>query len=68
MREATVYRVAPGPMNTWLIYAGRDRAPVASFRDKSTAVRHAMRLARGELSWSPPPNGLVGANAPPAPR
>jgi hypothetical protein len=65
MREATVYRVAPGPVDTWRIYAGRGREPVASFRDKSTAVRYAMRLARGEPSWSPLPSGPPGASAPP---
>ncbi len=54
LKEAKVYRVAPGPVNTWRIYAGPRRQPVASFDDKSTAVRYALRLARGELSWSPP--------------
>jgi hypothetical protein len=57
-RDATVYRVSPGPVNTWRIYAGPNCEPVASFGDKSAAVRYAMRLARGEVNWpslaSPP--------------
>jgi hypothetical protein len=46
-----VYRVSRGPVNTWGIYAGPAREPFASFNDKSTAVRYAMRLARGQVSW-----------------
>ncbi|HUN77010.1 MAG TPA: hypothetical protein VMU40_21045 [Steroidobacteraceae bacterium] len=38
-------------MNTWRIYAGPGGESVASFGDKSTAVRYAMRLARGEVTW-----------------
>jgi hypothetical protein len=50
-RDLTIYRVSPGPVNTWRIYAGATGEPVASFGDKSTAVRYAMRLARGQVSW-----------------
>ena len=60
-KEVTVYRVAPGPVNAWSVYAGPGREPVASFGDKSSAVRYAMCLARGELSWSPPPSALAGS-------
>ena len=67
--EATIYRVSQGPVNTWLVHAGSAREPVASFGDKSAAVRYAMRLARGEVSWSPPPSAFAGSQTrtPPPP-
>jgi hypothetical protein len=63
LKEPTVYRVLPGPVNTWGVYTGPSREAVASFPDKSTAVRYAMRLARGELTWSPPPAAAAAAAA-----
>jgi len=60
--QPTIYRVSQGPVNTWAIYAGPAREPVASFGDKSAAVRYAMRLARGELSWAPPPSAFAGSH------
>lgn len=61
VREATMFRVAPGPVNTWRIYAGPGGEPVASFDDKSTAVRYAMRLARREVTWPPLAAQAIGS-------
>ena len=50
-REATVYRVCAGPACTWNVFADAANEPVAAFHDKSAAVRYAMGLARGKVSW-----------------
>ncbi len=50
--QSEVYRVAPGPVNTWRVYVDPARE-IASFNDRSAAVGYAMRLARGEVSWQP---------------
>jgi len=47
-------------VNTWRVYAGPAGEPVASFDDKSTAVRYAMRLARGEVTWPPVASSATG--------
>jgi hypothetical protein len=51
LREATVYRVCAGPASTWNVFADAANEPVAAFHDKSAAVRYAMGLARGRVSW-----------------
>ncbi len=48
--ESEVYRVSPGPVNTWRVYVDPARE-IASFGDRGTAVGYAIRLARGEVSW-----------------
>lgn len=48
-----VYRVSPGPVNTWRVSIDPARE-IASFNDKSAALDYAMHLARGEVSWQPP--------------
>lgn len=50
-REATVYRVCAGPASTWNVFADAEPEPVAAFHEKSAAVRYAMGLARGRVSW-----------------
>lgn len=50
--ETRIYRVCAGPASTWAVFAEEQpREPVASFRDKSSAVRYAMDLARRRTSW-----------------
>ena len=49
--EATVYRVCAGPASTWNVFADAANEPVAAFHEKSAAVRYAMDLARGRVSW-----------------
>ncbi|HTT01373.1 MAG TPA: hypothetical protein VMG11_04730 [Steroidobacteraceae bacterium] len=46
-KETLVYRVCAGAGNTWNVFADSRRESIASFHDKSEAVRHALRLARG---------------------
>ena len=59
--ETRIYRVCAGPASTWAVFSEeRPREPVASFRDKSAAVRYAMDLARRRTSW----HGLLGAPRP----
>lgn len=48
--EATVYRVSPGPADTWRVSVGAAGA-IASFNEKSAAVRYALSLAHGEAGW-----------------
>ncbi len=55
-KEATVYRVSPGPANTWRVSIDSGGA-IASFEEKSAAVRFALTLARGETGWQPPAPG-----------
>ncbi len=55
--ETRIYRVCAGPASTWAVFSESAREPVASFRDKSAAVRYAMDLARRRTSW----HGLLGA-------
>ncbi len=58
--EATVYRVSPGPADTWRVSIGAEGA-IASFNDKSAAVRFALSLAHGEARWHPPAAPASGA-------
>lgn len=51
--EAAVYRVSPGPANTWRVSVGAQGA-IATFNEKSAAVRYALSLARGETGWQRP--------------
>lgn len=57
--EATIYRVTPGPADTWRVSVGAAGA-IASFNEKSAAVRYALSLARGEADW----HRLAAASAP----
>lgn len=57
--DATVYRVSPGPKNTWRVSVGAAGA-IATFDGKSAAVRYALSLARGEVHWHLP----AGASPP----
>jgi hypothetical protein len=50
--ESAVYRVSPGPLNTWRVYVDPAHE-IASFNDRSAAVRYAMRLARHHVIWQP---------------
>lgn len=50
--ESAIYRIAPGPVNTWRVYVDPARE-IASFSDRGAAVDYAMRLARGDVSWQP---------------
>lgn len=56
--ESAVYRVSPGPLNTWRVYVDPAHE-IASFDDRSSAVRYAMRLARNHVIWQP----VVAASA-----
>ena len=47
IKATHVYRVCAGTGDTWNVFADSCRDSVASFHDKSEAVRHALRLARG---------------------
>lgn len=51
-KEGTVYRVSPGPASTWRVSTDSG-STVASFNEKSAAVRFALTLARGEGVWQP---------------
>jgi hypothetical protein len=55
-KEGSVYRVAPGPGNTWRV-SSDGGSPIASFNEKSAAVRFALALARGQGGWQPPTFG-----------
>jgi hypothetical protein len=55
-KEGTVYRVAPGPANTWRVSLDTGTT-IASFNEKSAAVRFALTLARGEAGWQLPASG-----------
>lgn len=50
--DATVYRVTPGPASTWRVSV-EGAGAIASFNEKSAAVRYALSLARGESVWQP---------------
>ncbi len=59
--ESEVYRVSPGPVNTWRVYVDPARE-IASFNDRSSAVGYAMRLARSSLTWQPLAVSAVGSS------
>jgi hypothetical protein len=61
-KEASVYRVSPGPGNTWRV-SSDGGGTIASFNEKSAAVRFALALARGQGGWQPPALGAcVGSD------
>jgi hypothetical protein len=55
-KEGSVYRVSPGPGNTWRV-SSDGGSTIASFNEKSAAVRFALVLARGQEGWQPPAIG-----------
>lgn len=55
-KEGTVYRVSPGPASTWKVSTDAGTT-IASFNEKSAAVRFALTLARGEGIWQPAVTG-----------
>lgn len=55
-KDGTVYRVTPGPASTWRVSTDRG-STIASFNEKSAAVRFALTLARGEGVWQPSVTG-----------
>ena len=60
-KEGTVYRVSPGPASTWRVSTDAG-STIASFNEKSAAVRFALALARGEGVWQASVTGVsVGA-------
>ncbi|HXS27952.1 MAG TPA: hypothetical protein VN730_09830 [Steroidobacteraceae bacterium] len=65
-KEGTVYRVSPGPANTWRVSTDSGSA-IASFNEKSAAVRFALSLARGEAGWQMPAPGVSVRSARPVP-
>lgn len=46
-----IYRICAGESDTWDVFQDSVSTPLASFRDKHSALTYAMCLARGELSW-----------------
>jgi len=66
-KEGTVYRVTPGPANTWRVSTDTG-STIASFNEKSAAVRFALTVARGEGVWRPPATGASVGSERQAPR
>ncbi|MGH8220250.1 MAG: hypothetical protein ACREUT_17050 [Steroidobacteraceae bacterium] len=55
-----MYRVSPGPASTWRVSIDAG-STIASFSEKSAAVRFALTLARGEGGWQTPTLGAGSA-------